>query len=48
MTGNKDNPNALWENCDYLLWPNWYYYLTWGIILVLLAFVAVLSALEQL
>ncbi|UZZ64354.1 hypothetical protein A54_114 [Septuagintavirus sv54] len=48
MKDTDDNPNARWENCDYLLWPNWYHYLTWGIILALLASVAVLSALEQL
>lgn len=41
------NPNAEWENCDYLLWPDWYAYLTWGIILSLFMFVTVLSALEQ-
>lgn len=27
-----DNPNAAWENCDYLLWPAWYAYVSWAVV----------------
>lgn len=32
-----DNSNALWENCDYLLWPAWYAYVSWVIVALLFA-----------
>lgn len=33
-----NNPNAEWENCDYLLWPVWYAWVAWGLLLSAFAF----------
>lgn len=41
-----DNPNAAWENCDYLYWPTWYAYLSWIILAIILAFGAYSSWLD--
>lgn len=32
-----NNPNAEWENCDYLLWPAWYAYASWAIVALIFA-----------
>lgn len=29
--------NVGWENCDYLLWPAWYAYVSWGVLLAVSA-----------
>lgn len=30
MTSNN------WENCDYWLWPSWYTYATWAVVVIVL------------
>ncbi|QQG33468.1 spike glycoprotein [Pectobacterium phage PcCB7V] len=44
----KDNPNVTWENCDYLLWPAWYAWLSWGLLAAIFIFAGYCTIAEGL
>lgn len=44
----KDNPNAAWENCDYLLWPAWYAWLSWALLAAIFIFAGYCTIVEGL
>lgn len=48
LEGGKmtNNPNAEWENCDYLLWPAWYAWLSWGLLAAIFIFAGYCTIME--
>lgn len=44
----KENPNAAWENCDYLLWPDWYAWLSWLLLTASFIFAGYCTIVEGL
>ncbi|MFP8823428.1 hypothetical protein, partial [Enterobacter cloacae] len=46
--GMNDNPNAAWENCNYLLWPAWYAWLSWALLAAIFIFAGYCTIVEGL